>query len=493
MVLSLNPRNLYIFSFRSTYEKGEGMQLKKMAKIVVFCIAFVILLNSVYKILAWKDTAGNYISSVESLYDLEKDVVDVLFLGSSHCYCTINNSKLWEDYGIGSFSLAISGQDIASTYYCLVEALKTQSPQVVFVEVYNAIIEGYAVEGNLYRNTLSLKYSKNFYDAVDNMVGEEKKADYWLKWPIIHTRYAELQKGDFQSEFPAYLGYSAEFEVRPMSELVLYEGEERLPIPEASEKWLRKIIQLAEENEIQLCFFLSPCIAGEQEQKKFLYIEQLAQEEGVAYINTLKLKDELGIDVSKDFIDGSHTNYYGAEKVTAYIGQYLKEQYTLEDRRGDTGYQLWDADLAARQHEVQNHLLLKTSDLKNYLDMISIQNGYTVILTSSGEYLAEDVDITDNLQMLGIGEEFFETGGVWILDDMEPVYVSQESDVLYYMDLTEGSLAVSSVAGTKNIVIDKQSYTKVDNAISIVVYDKIAGKVVDAVGFYAPNQYAAIR
>lgn len=469
------------------------MQLKKVAKIVVFCVIFVILLNSVYKILSWKDTAGDYISSVESFYDLEEDVVDVLFLGSSHCYCTINNSKLWEDYGIGSFSLAISGQDIAGTYYCMVEALKTQSPQVVCVEVYNAINEGYAVEGNLYRNTLSLEYSKNFYDAVDSMVEEEKKADYWLKWPIIHTRYAELQKGDFQSEFPAYIGYSAGFESQPMSEIVLYEGDEMLPIPESSEEWLRKIVDLAEEKGIQLCFFISPCIAGEEEQRQFLYIEQLAQEEGVTYINTLKLKDELGIDVSRDFIDGSHTNFYGAEKVTTYLGSYLKEQYRLEDRRGDTSYQLWDADLSARQHELQNQRLLETGDLRSYLDMISLLDDYTVIVTTGGDYLSEDIDITEHLQMLGIGEEFFAASGSWIFDDGEPVYVSQESDALYYMDLTEGDLAVSSVAGTKNIVIDKQSYTKVDNAISIVVYDRIAGKVVDAVGFYAPNQYVAIR
>lgn len=470
------------------------MRWKNLSKIVIFCAILVFLINSIYRVLSWKDTAGAYVSSLETFYDLEEDVVDVLFLGSSHCYCTINNSRLWEDHGIAGFSLAISGQDIAGSYYCMAEALKTQTPEVICVEVYNAINEGYAVAGNLYRNTLSLKYSGNFYEAVDSMVpAEEDKADYWLKWPIIHTRYAELQKEDFQSEYPPYIGYSANFETQPMSEIELYTGDEMLPIPRESEQWLHKIIDLAEEKGIPLCFFLSPCIAGEQEQKQFLYIEQLAQEEGITYLNTLRLKDELGIDVSRDFIDASHTNYYGAEKVTAYLGSYLKEQYALEDRRGVAGYELWEADLAARQHEVQNRQLAETVDLESYLDMVSVLKDYTVILASSGDYLAEETDIADRLQVLGIGEEFFHAGGIWIFDDREPVYASLAADALYYTDLSNAYLAVSSVAGVKNIVIDKQSYRKVDNAINIVVYDNIAGKVVDAVGFYAPNQYVAIR
>ncbi|MBQ9140402.1 MAG: hypothetical protein IJX63_01230 [Lachnospiraceae bacterium] len=470
------------------------MRWKNLAKAVTFCAILLFIINGIYKVLSWKDTAGAYVSSVETLYDLDEDLVDVLFLGSSHCYCTINNSKLWEEQGIASFSLAISGQDIAASYYCMVEALKTQTPEVVCVEVYNAINEGYAVTGNLYRNTLSLKFSPNFYEAVDSMVtNEEEKGAYWLKWPIIHTRYGELQKGDFQTEYPAYIGYSANFETQPMSEIVPYTGDEMLPIPQSSEQWLRKMMALAEEKGIQLCFLIAPCIASEQEQKQFLYIEQLAQEEGITYINTLKFKDELGIDVARDFIDGSHTNHYGAEKVTAWLGSYLKEQYTLQDRRGSAGYELWEQDWAVRQHEVQNRQLQQNGDLKSYLDNISVLSGYVVILASSGEYINEEVDFADNLQGLGIGEAFWENGGIWVFDEGEALYSSLDADALFYTELTNGDLAVSSNGGKKNIIIDKQSYMKVDNAINIVVYDKIAGKVVDAVGFYAPNQYVAIR
>jgi hypothetical protein len=68
------------------------MKVKQAAKIIVFCLIFVVLFNYVYKVLSWKDTAGDYYSSMESFYALDDNVMDVLFLGSSHCYCSIKNS-----------------------------------------------------------------------------------------------------------------------------------------------------------------------------------------------------------------------------------------------------------------------------------------------------------------------------------------------------------------------------------------------------------------
>lgn len=470
------------------------MWRKNLAKIVIFCTILVILINGIYGVLSWKDTNGAYLSTTETLYAFEEDLVDVLFMGSSHCYCTVNNTKLWNDYGIASFNMSISGQDIASSYFCLVETLKTQTPEVVFIEACSATFGGYGVVGNLYRNTLSLRYSANFYEAVDSLVTDEaEKEAYWLKWPIVHTRYAELQKKDFQTDYPAYLGFNVDFETRAMEEIVLYTGDEMEPIPEESEKWLRKIIELTREKGIHLCLYISPCVVGEEEQKKFLYMEQLAQEEGVDFINTMKLKNELGLDMSRDFIDATHTNYYGAEKVTAYLGNYLKEQYTLEDRRGSAGYELWEAEAEVTQRKVQNHQLTEIQDVKAYLDMISVLDDYTVVIATNGAYQSQEVDIVDQLQGLGIGEEFFQAGGIWIYDDREQIYASQAADALYYTELSDADLAVSSVAGTNNIVIDKQSYIKMADSINIVVYDNQLGVIADNVAFYGLLQYLAIR
>ncbi len=468
------------------------MKVKQAAKIIVFCLIFVILFNYVYRVLSWKDTAGDFYSSMESFYELDENVVDVLFLGSSHCYCSINNSYLWDNYGISSFSLAISGQDLASTYYCFKEALKTQKPKVVCVDAYGVLFDGYGIDGNLYRNTLPYKLSLNSYYAVKEMAGE-KAGDILLKWPIIHTRYAELQKDDFQEEKPIYLGYHAEYQTSHIGEIVPYWGEETLPISESGENWIRKIIALAQESDTQLCFFVAPFVAGEQDNMKLKYTQNIAEENNIPFVNLINLRDELALDPARDFIDAMHTNYFGAEKVSAYMGEFLWCNYDLENHYEDEKYAVWEEDLKVRNHEWNIYLLQSTGLLWDYFDVLNSMEEYIYVITTTGNYLDEYSPISEYLDYFGITEEFYESGGLWVIEDKEVTYKNLDSDFLYYDDLGECNLAVGSEGGNRNITVDFQQYQRVTDGINILVYDKVLGKVVDAVGFNAQMNYAGAR
>jgi hypothetical protein len=53
-------------------------------------------------------------------------------------------------------------------------------------------------------------------------------------------------------------------------------------------------------------------------------------------INFLKLQKETGIDYNKDTYDGGlHLNLTGAEKLSDYFGEILKDKYKVEDRRNE--------------------------------------------------------------------------------------------------------------------------------------------------------------
>ena len=469
------------------------MRIKRISKVIIFCVILVLFLNYIYKILSWKDTAGAYYSSMNSFYDLEEDLVDVLFLGSSHCYCSVTNALLWDEHGIGSFNLAISGQDLASSYYCMVEALKTQNPEVICVEMYGTTFHGYLVEGNLYRNTLPYRMSVNAYNVVKNIVSEEKQKDILLRWPIIHTRYAELQKEDFVESRVPYIGYQPEFRVGYVEELNPYNGEEALPIEAEEEKWLRKIIALAEEADIQLCFFVAPYVLNENLHKNYNYVEQIAKENDVPFINMADMQEELGLDLSQDFIDWAHTNYYGAAKVTGFLGRFLKSNYDLPDRRGDERYALWDENSRVNARKFLNQRLSETWDINEYFDMIDDAEDYTIVVATSGNYYNQEVNLYEYMTKLGIGDEFYTSDGMWVMDNREIVGKSNGEDYFMFMELEAGDLAVNSTNGIKNIVIDKQSYYKVLNGINVVIYDNVLGEVIDVVGFDAVNQYACIR
>lgn len=470
------------------------MRVKRVARTILFCAVLLLSLNTVYRVLAWKDTAGEYYSSVDTFYGLEEDLIDVLFLGSSHCYCSIDNSRLWEDYGIASFSLAVSGQDLVSSYYTFAEALKTQKPDVVCLEMYGAVFQGYGNIGNLYRNTLPFRMSANSYAAVRALVKEDDPMDYFLKWPIVHTRYAELKREDFISDLPVYIGYHAEFNTQEIWEPAPYGGQTPAAIAEENEQYVRKLIELAQEEGIGVCLFVAPYAADDGAQSYYRYAEGIAQEYGVAFMNLTDPGEGLSLDLHSDFIDFAHTNYYGAQKVTSHLGEYLKTAYDLPDRRGDERYVLWDEDAIVRLHEVQNYEgFPRIYDLRAYLDYIGRVSGYTVFVCTEGEYLAENVELSMDLGMLGIGEEFWDGHHVWVFDDGELSYLSGEGDILHYADLTKGEYAVGGTSEKPTVHIDRENRLVVENGINIVVYDNLLGKTVDAVGFDAMQQYTAVR
>ena len=50
-------------------------------------------------------------------------------------------------------------------------------------------------------------------------------------------------------------------------------------------------------------------------------------------------------------LNGDHLNYYGAAKITRWLGDFLSD--ALPDHRGEAAYAAWDRDLAALPERIQ--------------------------------------------------------------------------------------------------------------------------------------------
>lgn len=361
--------------------------------------------------------------------------------------------------------------------------------------MYGSAFEGYGIKGNLYRSLLEYRPSLNYWNAVNTLAEEEEKRDILWKWPIIHTRYAELTKQDFQADTVSrtYMGYKPEYHTEDIGEIPIYEVTESVPIG-YEEEWLRKIIALTRESGVQLLFFHVPYLANEQFQRRCQYVKEIAAENGIPFLEMMEMQDELGLDTGKDFVDWGHTNEYGARKISAYMGRYLAEHYGLQDRRGTGQYGLWDENLNVWRHQVQNHDVQQITDLESYLATLAGLQDYTAILITEGEFLAADAEnLQEKLTALGVGEDFLAGEGVRVVSNGVIQYAASKEGCFHPMEIGESSLLVHANDGKFHIIVDRVEYDRVDNGIAIVLYDNVLGGVADAVGFQALGEYVYRR
>ena len=467
------------------------MNIKKKSiakKVISFILFFVILffvLGITYKVLKWKDTTGNYMSSVDQLYNTDDNLIDVVFVGSSHVYCDIYPAIIWEKTGISAFNMSVSGQDKDSSYHHLVELLKTQSPKVVFVDLFGLTFDKHDVEGNLYRNLLSMKASKNSVSLVkDYFKGtDEKVNDYITRWPIIHTRYKELTKLDYfdfkpntfmrgeELIFDVGTAYSSPSIDAPFNPGIL---------SDRNYEWLNSLYELSLKEGFELVLFKTPFFSEPYNQSIIDAASVFAEENDLAFLDLNKHISEIGLEYSTDFYDSNHTNAYGAVKLSGFISDYLTRNYDLKDHRGDSKYWQWDSDLEYYYRAKFKKALydsdsvtqlsnrMQDEDFKDFTAVISVE------FTSAIE--DEEHDYYKALKGLGMTYDDYLEGGKWIykagtLTKLIDNDIAKET-VTYELNKYD-TLSVKYTGDGKkgNVLIGANDYSNVFYYVSVTVYD----------------------
>lgn len=467
---------------------------KEGLKLVCFAIVLGFVIGRVYKVVAWKDTSGNYLSATSQLYSTEENLMDVVFMGSSHCYCGVYPACLWRDAGIAAFNMAISGQDKDSTYHALLEVLKTQSPKVVCIDLYGVLFDRHGVVANEYRNMLSMKYSANSIKLVREYVEQDRQSDFIARWPIIHTRYKELDKFDFKQYEPSVYGRGAYFSWYSYPEEIWHGSghhvQSRSELSEESREWIKKLYELSLEEDFSLVFFAAPFVVTEESQGVLNSAGDMAAEYGIDFMDFNQLDGEIGLDYGKDFFDADHCNAEGAEKITGYLREYLSANYMLEDHRGDPDYELWDLDLKWYEHSKAIHDLkrIKDKNIEMYLSRIISYEDIVTVISMEGDY-SENLDYYAScLSYFGIDKEDCGRGGKWLFKDGYTVKILENDTAsgTYLLDLGDtDTLRVQFVGdlNEQNIMINGESYLNPYCHLTLVSYDAFTGELIESRGF----------
>ncbi len=282
---------------------------------------------------------------------------DVIFLGDCEVYENISPVTLWREYGISSYIRGSAQQLIWQSYYILEDTYRYETPGTVVYNV-QSMIYGTPQSEAYNRMTLDgMPLSRAKISAVRASVTEgESIASYIFPLLRYHSRWSELSAEDvkymFRKDTVSYGGYLMQTAVRPMESLPAVKPLDDYTLPDISFEYLGKMAALCKEHGSELVLVKSPSLYPHWYDEWDSQIVKYASENGLKYYNFIDRSSETGIDMSTDTYDmGMHLNVYGAEKYSSYLGEILKNECGVPDRRQDAAYaDVWN-DICARYDE----------------------------------------------------------------------------------------------------------------------------------------------
>lgn len=306
---------------------------KRIAGIIGFILIFLLLLSEVSDLMMHKQIEGrwNMTAKVVGYFNEEPGSFDVLFFGSSHMYCSVDPAVFYEETGLASYVFATQQQPLWITYYYMVEALKTQHPDFMAVEIHMAIqTEDYMDEGTNHTAIDPFPMSRNKLDMILAAVPEGERRYYIFDIMKYHERWEVLEEADYVRLFEKDTDPDRGFvRLAEVSGDVVWEdvsdiAESRIGT-EKNLEYLQKIIDLAEEEGIELLLFKSPSNATPEEKMYYNGVGELAEERGIRFIdyNQKQLYRETGLDIRSDFYDQRHLNETGMRKFVAHFSRYF--------------------------------------------------------------------------------------------------------------------------------------------------------------------------
>lgn len=295
-------------------------------------VLVVALIWAVAQALVVPKYVGDCTSIVDGYYALEENSVDVLFLGASQMYCTVDAQRLTEEYDISAYDFGCSSQNLVISYYYLQEALKTQKPDVVMVEV----CQIFSPNENLYEDAMAWSYAptKLSLEKVRSLY-RVTNGDLWktvsYTFPLLqfHSRWNSVWVEDLtyylQDKTYPPRGFLQRDRVMPaeIAYLSQEDGPER-PIPEDAAKAVEDIAALCQEKGISLVLFKSPVTTWTRTDSSV--VKTFMDERKLEFLDLNDYLDRIDIDGQTDFFDESHLNTQGAEKTTDFIAAWLIEK-----------------------------------------------------------------------------------------------------------------------------------------------------------------------
>ncbi len=344
-------------------DTSKGKLRNVLSFFVVGALLFALVQSLLTPVWNYPNSEDNLSYSYDGFFSSEKNIYDVLFIGTSHVLYGISPMEIYKNNQLVTYNLGTSGQPMDATLATLEEAFESQNPKVVVLDASSLFIDEEHELDSMWRFVMDsmpfgmakIKYAHTYAmffaeneDGFDLNDYTQRFASVFL--PIIeyHDRYDELNSNDIWDNPGLKEYYMAGYFLQSFHEssgVTLDEMNENPVKNEAYAKVyvhnvevLKEIKRLCEEHNAQLLLTKIPSIhtvkwyTGAWTLQRYQAAKKVAMECDITYFDLL-YDGQMEIDVEQDFTDGgAHLNYLGAKKVSKYLGDYLFSHYELNKK-----------------------------------------------------------------------------------------------------------------------------------------------------------------
>lgn len=252
----------------------------------------------------------------DRLYYMEKNSLDVLFMGSSHVYCTFIPDIFEESWGCSAFNLTSGNQNVIQTYYNLKEALRFQKPKVVVFDAYSLNnVDNWQPSNdfNSFKilNLDGMRMGKVKMEAVKAQMLPENVIKYyavisrthanWEDFKNIRTQLKRKFHHSVDEDYKGYDGVKAEMTPETRRGYKQMEGiPEEYEICDNQKKHFDMMAQLCRDNDIRLVVVMAPILKEWRQhtdyESRHRQIKEMTDKNGVFFLDYNFIYDRLGLN-----------------------------------------------------------------------------------------------------------------------------------------------------------------------------------------------------
>lgn len=434
---------------------------------------------------------NNY-STVYGFQEEPGETAEALFFGSSRAVTAFSPTELYRDYGICAYNLGTESQPPMAAYYLTREAYEAHRSTLKAVVLECTMMFAEEPSIAMYQKALdALSFPLKLEAVQDYPVDVQKDKKYYL-FPLTeyHDRWPSLRQKDFEKSHydpnlysRGYLYVARDFlDSTDYTKIAVppLQTEAEAEAAEFNPKALEYVIRLSDfcrEKGIRLVLVTT---TNNQTDAKHNALSALAKEQGVEYIdfNDASVFKSMDYNIAVDMYETNHTNYYGASKMTSYIGSYLTEHCGIADVRGLPKYDFMEEELKGYENNVTDVVRLKeTSHICDYLGQI-LSKKYTAFVMVRDSA----VNGLSNSDRKSLGE--MGLTGLLDLEFREPYLAVIKDGKVIYENPKAGSKKVEKKITYKNHLDNGTSYMLESGGLDSgnIASCKIGGKE------YSPNR-----